>query len=108
MSKTVIAADMINPDSPEDAKLVGATILSGDDRPNVGVVFDSLEDLQTVKSLRLPTALYKTAVAQNHPQGFSGVVRDALTAFLADEPDPASVRQALRVIQRAASRLEAA
>lgn len=104
MSKTTITADMLD---DKNSPLLGAVILDGDDRPQVSTVYENVEDAQTVKSLRLPTALYNKAVAAQHPNGFSGVVRDALAAYL-DEPGEADVQHALEVITRAVSHPRAA
>lgn len=99
MSKEIIT----DPDSP----LVGMTILSGEDRVTVNAVYDSVDDFNVVKSLRLPASLYRAAQERQHPNGFSGVVREALEAYLA--PGNADdVRHALHVLQHAVDRLEAA
>lgn len=102
MSKTIITADMVG----EGSELIGMTLLDGEDKVTVGQVYDSLEDLQVVKSLRLPEKLYDAAIKQGHPAGFSGVVRDALVAYLA--PERQDVRHALSVLQQAVNRMEAA
>lgn len=98
MSKTVITAEMVgDPHSP----LIGMTLLEGDDRIRVGTVFDSVEDAEVVKSLRLPKSMYEAARAKGHPQGFSGVVREALQQYLNDQPTKDDVRHALNVLHAA-------
>jgi hypothetical protein len=96
MAKEIITEELVGPDSP----LIGAVILTGEDRPKIGTVFNSVEDAVVVKSLRLPNSLYEQALKTNHPAGFSGVVRDALAAYL-KEPDQESVRHALGVLEAA-------
>jgi hypothetical protein len=101
MSKTVITADMVSdPNSP----LIGMTLVSDADGVHVGQVFDDAEDAEVIKSLRLPKSLYNTAVSKNHPQGFSGVVRDALQEYLNLKPSKDDVEHALRVITAVLSR----
>lgn len=98
MSKDIITADMVgDPNSP----LVGMTMFSGEDRVNVGTVYQSAEDLEVVKSLRLPGSMYTAAMALEHPNGFSGVVRDALAKHLNYKPNEAEVKNALKVIETA-------
>lgn len=101
MSKTIITADMVDPDDPNAELLIGATILSGEDKPTIGTVFQSVEDATVVKSLRLPGSLYDAAVRRGHPNGFSGVVREALEAHLKYVPEQDEVKHALAVIQAA-------
>lgn len=101
MSKTVITADMVDANDPNAQLLIGATILTGADKPTIGTVFESVEDATVVKSLRLPGSLYRAAVDKKHPHGFSGIVRDALEEFLGLTPSNDEVAKALRVIRAA-------
>lgn len=102
MSRTVITADMVG----EGSELIGMTLVDGEDKVTVGQIFDNPEDAQVVKSLRLPNSLYEAAIKQQNPAGFSGVVRDALVAYLT--PERQDVRHALAVLQQAVTRMEAA
>ncbi len=57
-----------------------------------------------VKSLRVPIGMYEAALAQQHPDGFSGVVREALGEWLARHGSPeqanADALAALATLQR--------
>lgn len=99
----ITAEDTGDPDSP----LNGAYTLTDEDRVVIAAVYDSREDLDMVKSLRLPASLYRLAQKRNHPQGFSGVVRDALQEYL-EEPSLDEIQHALTVINTAFRQSKAA
>jgi hypothetical protein len=107
MSKTEITADMVgDPDSP----LIGMTLLEDEDRINVGAVYDPSGQAPTViKSLRLPRDVVAAITASGHPDGFTGVVREALTEWFqrhsGREADAADARQALATLTRLVDRL---
>lgn len=80
--------------------------VTGDDRPNVATMSDPSGEAPTViKSLRLPPNLVDAAVAARHPDGFSGIVREALAEWLQRHTGAAATtndaRQALATLQRA-------
>lgn len=75
------------------------------DNTDMGPARDPAEVPMLVRSLRIPVGLYQAAAAAEHPNGFSGVVRDALTAYLA-EPQADDVRHAMTVLARAVARLD--
>jgi hypothetical protein len=93
----------------------GATAyeLTGDDMPAVGAIIDPSGTAPTVvKSLRLPDSMVQAAAAANHPEGFSGVVREALTEWLERHTGTAAAqrdaRQALATLQRVVDSLASA
>jgi hypothetical protein len=93
----------------EKSPLIGMTLLDGEDRPTIGTVYDvDGQPMSLSKTIRVPADLVAAAEARNHPLGFSGVVRDALIAYLKPETGAAEVRHALSVLTQAVSRLEAA
>lgn len=92
MSKTLITQDMVEPGSP----LLGGYILDGEDRIRVNPISDDI----SIKSIRIPMSLYDAAMKLGHSNGFSGVVRDALHAYL-EKPSVEDVENALAVIRRA-------
>jgi hypothetical protein len=108
MEEQTVSRETIDDDVARgETALTGAVILSGSDRPRIGTVYDNASDAEVVKSLRLPTSLYNAAQQKQHPQGFSGVVRDALRAYL-EEPSGEDVQHALTVIRAALEHRSAA
>lgn len=103
MSKTIITADMV---SDKNSPLIGMTLVDGEDKVTVRIPPEGIP--MSVKSLRVPMDLYEKAEALQHPAGFSGVVRDALAAYLTPEHQADDARHALSVLQQVVTRLEAA
>jgi hypothetical protein len=107
MSKTKITADLVGADSP----LVGNTLLEGEDRVTVGSVVDPTGESPTVlKSLRLPQDLVEAIADSGHPDGFTGVVREALIEWQQrHQGRPAEItdaRHAVATLARLVERLE--
>jgi predicted DNA-binding protein len=102
MSREIITAEMAG----AETHLIGVTILSGEDRPTIRNVYEP--DGKTVtKSLRLPTELAVRADAVEHPNGFSGLVREALEAYL-QPPAKDDAENALRVLSQLVAERRAA
>ena len=72
-----------------------------------------VEDMPMIlKSVRVTVGLFEAVDNVGHPEGFSGVVREALTEWLAThtgrEAEVKEIKRAIEVLQRHAARLEAA
>ena len=101
MSKTPITSD-----APDLGHLVAAAA-----RVTVAEMRDPDGSVAMVtKSLRLPSALAARAENAGHPDGFSGVVREALTEWLARhsgaQAEADDARAALAVLARVVGNLE--
>lgn len=118
------------PISPDDPGLghwtregtVDAVLLSGPDRGTVRSDIDPETGVRmtTKKSVRLPLDMVEAAENAGHPDGFSGVLRDALTDWIqrrttvpADELAAArqalaDTQQGLAALQRLVAHLDAA
>lgn len=86
----------ISPDDPllghlTEGGAADLVIADGDDRVRAANVYDTADDMpKEVKSVRLPAFMVRAAENVGHPDGFSGVVREALDAWLrADNAVPA-------------------
>ncbi|WP_045747105.1 hypothetical protein [Actinoplanes rectilineatus] len=99
----------ISPDDPDLGHLAGGTILGGEDRITVGHVYDDPEDVpMDVKTLRMPRRLVAAVEQQAHPEGFSGVVREAVAEWLERHGSPQAqaddAARALATLQRVLNR----
>jgi hypothetical protein len=97
----------VSPDDPDLGHLteggsVTVSVVDGADGVRARAVYESAEDApRVVKSVRVPEHMLAAAEAVGHPDGFSGVVREALDAWLRrDEAvdEVAAVRQALATV----------
>lgn len=111
MSKTPI--DPADEDLGHLAAGGPAYIVTGADRLVATAVYDdeaAAVEAMTVKSVRLPQALIRAAEQAGHPDGFSGVVREAVAEWLHTHAGGPAVaddaRHALAVLQRALAALE--
>jgi len=78
----------ISPDDPALGHLteggsVPVSVADGADAIRVRAVYESPEDApRVIRSVRLPAYMVAGAEALGHPDGVSGVLRDALDAWL--------------------------
>jgi hypothetical protein len=118
--KAIMSRTAITPDDPELGHLVPTDgrpvhVADGPDRVAVNPMPDYDADTpMRVKSLRLPAALLVAteAAGRTHPDGFSGVVREALTEWFerhqGAEAEVDDARRAVATLARLVDRLTAA
>jgi hypothetical protein len=113
-----VSKQKITRDDPDLGHLVPEgsdhiTVLDGEDRIQVGAVYDPSGQAPTViKSLRLPENVVEAIAASGHPDGFTGVVREALGEWFerhsGREAEAHDARAAIATLTRLVERLEAA
>lgn len=112
MSKTQITRD-----DPDFGHLVppgtdSVYLVDGEDRIEVGAVLDPSGQAPTViKSLRLSQDIVDAIYAAGHPEGFTGIVREALAEWMerhqGQQSEIRDARQAVAVLNRLVDRLSA-
>ncbi|WP_430783551.1 hypothetical protein [Actinoplanes sp. G11-F43] len=107
MSRTPVSPDDADLDHWRQGGTTSAVLVAGPDRVTVRSHVDPETGVRMTikKSVRLPLDLVEAAENAGHPDGFSGVVREALDAWLrADNAVPAEelakARGALAVLDR--------
>lgn len=77
-----MSRETIEENDPDLAHFAGGIIVTGDDRPQLKR-YDSPDDMpMMVKSVRVTIGLFEAVEKIGHPDGFSGVVREALAEYL--------------------------
>ncbi len=109
MSKTPITSD--HPLAHLVPAGQSAYVAEGTDRITVGQVYNEDGSVMMVtKSMRMPASLASRAENVGHPDGFSGVVREAVTEWLerhtGAEAETDDAKAALAVLTRVVARLE--
>ena len=109
VSKTPISAD--HPLSHLVPEGQSGYLAEGEDRITVREVDDEDGSVMIVtKSLRIPSSLASRTENAGHPEGFSGVMREAVAEWLerhsGAEAETADARAALAVLARVVARLE--